>query len=86
MESKTLIEVVKKLTGRCFPYGETTIDEERYDNLLLRMDIVDALIDEITEAGRLYKRKEFSIKHISNKANQYLTDLRDYLVSIDYLP
>ena len=86
MKMGTLIEVVDKLTGRCYPYGDTTIDEKRYENLELKIALVAHLIGEIEEAGQLYNRSEFSIQHIANRANGFLTDIRDALLDIEYLP
>lgn len=60
--------------------------EERYENLLLKIAVASSLIDEVYEAGKLYERHEYSIQHISNRANQYLTELRDMLCEISYLP
>ena len=86
MTKETIYEVVKKLTGECYPYGSHGIDQDRYQNLLTKIHIASALLDEIEEAGRLYNRKEFSIATISNKANEFLTDIRDCLNEIEYLP
>lgn len=86
MDRDTIIEVTQKLTGRCFPYGDTRIDEERYENLSLKIAVASSLINEVYEAGKLYNRHEYSIQNISNRANQYLTELRDMLCEIDYLP
>ena len=86
MRKETLIEVVDKLTGRCYPYGDTSIDEKRYENLELKIALVAYLIEEIEEAGQLYDRSEFSIQHIANRANGFLTNIRDTLLDIEYLP
>lgn len=86
MEKETLIEVVDKLAGRCYPYGDTTIDENRYENLELKIALVAHLIGEIEKAGQLYNRSEFSIQHIANRANSFLTNIRDALLDIEYLP
>lgn len=86
MDKSAIIEVTQKLTGRCFPYGDTSIDEKRYENLLLKIAVVSSLLNEIHKAGELYDRPEYSIQLISNRANQYLTELRDMLCEIDYLP
>lgn len=86
MKTVTLIELVDELTGRCYPYGDTLIDEKRYDNLELKMALVEHLIVEIEEAGKMYERSEFSTQHIANRANSFLTDIRDVLLDIEYLP
>lgn len=85
MDRDTIIEVTQKLTGRCYPYGDTNIDGERYESLLLKIAVASSLIDEVYEAGKLYDHHEYSIQHISNRANQYLSELRDTLCEIDYL-
>lgn len=82
----TFEDVVNGLLGECYPYGSETYDKERYSNLLNKIDIVENLIEEIIDAGKLYNRSESSILHISNRANEYLTDLRDLLCDIEYLP
>ena len=86
MEKDTIIEVVNKLTGECYPYGSESIDGDRYNNLLLKQWVVDELMRDILDAGRLYNRSEYSILRISNKANQWLTEWRDILNYIEYLP
>ena len=70
----------------CYPYGREAYDKERYQNLLLKIAVVEELVNEIIDAGKLYNRGEYSILRISNKANEYLTDLRDWLNDIEYLP
>jgi len=86
MKEETLLEVIEKLTGNCFPYGDTYIDNERYENLLLKIAVVDKLCKDIQDAGEFYKNCQWSILRIANKANQYLTELRDRLNEIDHLP
>lgn len=86
MTKGILIEVVDKLTGRCYPCGDTSIDEKRYENLELKCALVEHLVVEIEKAGELYDRSEFSIQHIANRANGFLTDIRDMLLDIEYLP
>ena len=86
IDDKTMILVVQKLTGRCYPYGDTSIDEYRKENLKLKIAVAESLLEEIIDAGRLYDRAEYSIQDISNTANQWLVDIRDWLNDIDYLP
>lgn len=85
MKQETLLEVIDKLIGSCYPYGSEHIDKERYDNLLLKIAVVDKLCEDIQDAGELYSDYRGSILNIANKANQYLTELRDRLNEIDYL-
>lgn len=86
MKEETLLEVIEKLIGNCYPYGSEHIDNERYENLILKIAVVESLVDEIIDAGKFYRHGEYSILRIANKANQYLTELRDRLNEIDCLP
>ena len=86
IDKDTAIEVTQTLTGECFPYGDTTIDEQRYESLSVKIAVASSLIDEIYEASKLYDRHEYSITHISVRAKEYLTELRDMLCEIEYLP
>ena len=83
--TKDIIEVVDKLTGSCRPYGDTSIDEERYMNLLTKMELAQCLLDEIYLAGELHERPEFSIKKISETANEFLADIKDWLNDQEHL-
>lgn len=86
MKEETLLEIIDKLIGSCYPYGSEHIDNERYDNLLLKIAVVDKLCVDIQDAGEFYNDHRYSILRIANKANQYLTELRDWLNEIDHLP
>ena len=86
LDDKTMILVVQKLTGRCYPYGDTSIDAYRKENLKLKIAVAESLLEEIIDAGRLYDRAEYSIQNISNTANQWLVDIRDWLNDIEHLP
>lgn len=79
INAEQLILVVDKLTGRCYPYGDTSIDNDRMQNLKLKMELTDHLLDEIMESSKLYERPEASIQHISNKARGYLKDVNEWL-------
>lgn len=86
MKEETLLDVIDRLIGSCYPYGSEHIDKERYNNLLLKIAVVDKLCEDIQDAGELYNDYKSSVLGIANKANQYLTKLRDRLNEIDYLP
>ena len=79
-------EIFKALIKPCDPYGSESYDSERYSNLLYKINLIEQLVDEVIDAGRLYNRHEYSILRISNKANESLATLRDLLCEIEYLP
>ena len=86
LDDKIMPVVVYKLTGECYPYGDHSIDADRKSNLKVKIAVAESLLAEIIEAGKLYDRSEYSIQDISNTANQWLVDMRDWLNDIDYLP
>lgn len=86
LDKKIMTAVVEKLTGRCHPHGDSSIDAERKENLKIKIAVAESLFAKIIDAGKLYDRAEYSIQDISNTANQWLVDMRDWLNEIDYLP
>lgn len=82
MKTETVIEVVQALTGSCYPYGDTYIDEERLNNLELKMSLFKYLLDEIEEASRLKDRPEWSINKIATEAYEFLVDTKEYLKEV----
>ena len=82
MTKETLIEVVQTLTGSCFPYGSTHEDEERFNNLELKIALSVSLLKEIEESSRLRNRHEWSIKKISTRAYEHLLETKEWLDEI----
>ena len=85
INAEQLILVVDKLTGSCYPYGDVVVDDERRENLKLKMDLVSHLLDEISMASKLYERPEISIALIAQNARNYLKDIRMWLNDMEYL-
>ena len=79
MTEEVVIEVVQKLTGTCFPYGSTEIDEERMANLQLKMSLFKHLLSEIEEASEFKDRHEWSIRQIGREAYDFLIDTKDWI-------
>lgn len=79
MTEEIVIEVVQKLTGTCFPYGSTEIDEERLANLHLKMSLFKHLLSEIEEASEFKGRHEWSIRQIGTEAYYFLVDTKNWI-------
>lgn len=79
MTEEIVIEVVQKLTGTCFPYGSTEIDEERLANLHLKMSLLKHLLSEIEEASEFKNRHEWSIRKIGADAYDFLIDTKNWI-------
>ena len=82
MTEEIVIEVVQKLTGTCFPYGSTEIDEERLENLHLKMSLFKHLLSEIEEASEFKSRHEWSIHQIGTEAYDFLIDTKNWIEEV----
>lgn len=79
MSGELVYEVVKSLTGSCYPYGDHSIDEQRYENLNAKMYVVQKLVEEIGRAADLCTRPEESIQKIAGTAIGFINDLIEFL-------
>ena len=69
-----LHEIVKKLVGRINPVGETTTDNERFDNLRVLRGLVENLIIDIDNVNYQNKQShEYSVKRAAEYADNFLT-------------
>ena len=72
----THLEIVKKLIGNIKPIGETTTDNERFENLkamCLLLDQIHAEIDDL--AFQCKGAHQNSIKRAGEYADEFLTKL-----------
>jgi hypothetical protein len=75
METQTIYEVVKKLTGPIDPQGETNTDEKRFENLKKTTELIEKLIDDLNFVARNHERYEFSIKRAGQHAKKFIENL-----------
>jgi hypothetical protein len=69
-----LNEIVKKLVGKINPVGETTTDNERFENLRVLCDLVENLIIDIDNVNYQNKQShEYSVKRAAEYADNFLT-------------
>lgn len=73
--SEVIYEVVKKLTGRINPVGESNEDAERFKNLDVRIELIDMLLSDIKGVSKSFGMYEASVKKIGVKAKKFLEDL-----------
>lgn len=55
-------EIIRKLIGRIYPAGDSSIDTERNDNLKEMCDTVEQLISDIQFVSINKDRQEYSMK------------------------
>ena len=69
-----LHEIVKKLVGKINPVGETTTDNERFENLRVLCALVENLIIDIDNVNYQNKQShEYSVKRAAEYADNFLT-------------
>lgn len=68
-----LYDVVTKLVGPTFPVGETTEDNQRFENLQALTALVDRLLTDIDMIATLnQKRQEYSMKRAGDFCGKFL--------------
>lgn len=82
MKAETIIEVVDKLIGEVDAVGSTHIDDERFENLKVMEDLVDAMIVHINYASKTKDYPQYSMAEIGENAFNYLKDLAGFLTEI----
>lgn len=75
----TNYDVIKKLLGPIEPIGEANTDEKRYENLEETIDVVNKLLFDLNQAAGYVTRSEYSMRHIGNKATEFLGEIRETL-------
>lgn len=70
--------LVMKLIGKIEPAGDTSIDDERFDNVKDLIDLVDKLLVNLSEIEYRYRKDQLiSRVNISNYINQWLRDTHE---------
>jgi len=70
----TNTEIVKKLIGKINPIGETTTDNDRFENLKSMCELVNNLITDIDNVSTQNSdAREFSVKRAAEYASNFLT-------------
>lgn len=75
MKSETILEVVDELVGCTEPYGDTNIDEVRYENQEKLIDLVMDGIETLIKNSKYRYRTEYSMYKIGDRAYASLKEL-----------
>ena len=68
-------EVVRKIVGSIEPYGDTNIDNERFENLVTHASLVTELIADMIETAKYRNRPEYSMSNLGEHAYEELQEL-----------
>ena len=77
LDGMILYEIMNTLIGPIEPMGETNADARRIENLEVMIEVVAMLLDDIHELTRFNGRPEASIKKISNRATEFMAELKE---------
>lgn len=72
-----LHEIVMKLIGPVRAVGETREDERRLVNIGVLTELIDRLMDDVSDAARDSTREEASMKAIGKHAERFLRAVKE---------
>lgn len=76
MNEETIYKVFKKLVGNIKPIGDTSIDNERFDNLKVFCEVIEKAMVELDDIVYIYKgSQEYSIKRSVEYVENFLKNL-----------
>ena len=74
MDASTILKVTQTLIGETEPYGDSSIDRERTQNLDKLIYVVDELLYDVEKAAVNKDRHEGSMRVMGEKAYKALAD------------
>lgn len=75
MKKETLLEVVSELVGYTEPYGDSNIDETRYENQEKIIELVTNGIEDLINNAEYRSRSAYSMYKIGNRAYDVLENI-----------
>lgn len=75
MKKETLLEVVSELTGYTEPYGDSNIDEIRFENQEKIIELVMNGVEDLINNAAYKDRPEYSMAKIGIRAYEALKEL-----------
>lgn len=75
MKSETILEVVGELVGYTEPYGDSAVDEIRYENQEKIIDLIVNGIEDLIKNSKYRHRAEYSMRKIGDRAYKSLEEL-----------
>lgn len=79
MKSEILLEVVSELVGYTEPYGDTRVDEIRYENQEKIIDLVTNGVEDLIRNSKYKDRVEYSMQAIGSRAYKTLKELYEMI-------
>lgn len=82
LSDKQVADIVMSIIGEIEPVGESNVDNQRFNNLLMLQQTIDVLLDEIMYCLPYIDRVEFSMKRSAEQALEWMKEKRDWLQEI----
>ena len=79
MKNMTISDVVSSLIGYTEPYGDSYVDEVRFNNQEELIKLCQDIIETLQDNSKYYDKVEASMKNIGVSARQYLIELNNEL-------
>lgn len=79
MDASVIVEVTRKLIGEIEPTGDPVIDEERARNLDKLIDVINWLLEDLTNVGARNYRKEALMPEMGEEACTAIAMISDFL-------
>jgi hypothetical protein len=70
----SISQILYKLFGEIEPYGDTSIDDKRYENIENYYEALSFIIAKLQESAKLKNRPEYSIKKIAEECEDILKE------------
>ena len=81
MDADTIIEVVLKLCGPVNPVGDSRIDGDRLDHLVMLRDVTRGLLGHIEAVAEVGGDHMASVKAAKDCAGDFLADVRSVAIT-----
>lgn len=65
--------------GSIQPYGDTNVDEERFENIEKYGELCEALIDKLIQTASYVSRHEYSMRHMAIEAERWLEEIKEMI-------
>lgn len=73
MKAETINAVLDKLVGKIVPVADSTIDNERLENIRVFVDVLDAMYEAVESIATNFKDSQFhSAKEIGKFAQKWI--------------
>jgi len=77
-EKMEIYDIVIKLIGPIYPAGAEHIDEKRYNNLIVMINLAEKILDDIREVATNKDKVEYSLNKAGKAAQLFLDEQKGY--------